>query len=237
MPYCRECGSFIDEGATYCKTCGEDVIVLTREEYEELQEQSEDSEEQDVYSYGSNTVTLEPQPLIRRLHKRNFWVMFPFFITWFFLVVYLLTNSQDLENLSKHSLPPEVPNPRLPDLISFLTGVSYILFPLAIIIRPIFYYYKFQRLHDYLEFHPEKQETIPINGTIACIYNTLFFLFTITGSILLAIFSLGTVGGIIGLITLIVGLIFCALLSIASNTWQKALNERIDILYSDENIG
>lgn len=228
MPYCRECGAFMGEGDTYCKNCGQDVHVLTEEEYT-IFTKREHSKNTETYSYGSSADYGISSSPTAKLMKKNFWLWFIGWFSWIGLVYYYWMNLSDLQILSTFERPEEVPSPIPPLALVSLTGISYVLIPLSVITYPIFNYFKFQRLHDYIHFHPIKQETIPRKGKEIAILNVLFYVFLVPAIIFLAMEWLFAGFPCLAL-AIIVGIIFVYW----SYKWQKAMNERIDILSSEE---
>lgn len=230
MPYCRECGAFMKRKETFCKNCGHEV--------KELITGSAKISPVIIESYGPEAgITVYSRTLV----KRNYWLWFFLSFTWFGLAVYRLYNYSDLLVLDRYERPNEVPSPALETVIQVMTGITYVLFFLTPFTFPIINYYKFQRLHDYIIYHPEKQRYIPITGRNAALRTIFLFINASIGTLLLVFLHSFSQPGthlavaIIGGIFILSAVICSYSLARASNNWQKALNERI-ILLQEENF-
>lgn len=235
MPYCRECGAFMEEKDLHCKNCGSELVAITKEEYEDLTSEKNLSNKE-VYTYGTSTSYDSSSSSYGSvvLRKKNFWFWFPFWFTWIGMSVYFINNLQDLEALNREPKPNnEVPSTSVPAVVSILVFLSYVLIPLIIISHPLFYYFKFQRLNNYLKYHPQKQDTKVIDGSITCMFSIFFFLFTPTGIAFITTYLANNSTFLIaGIIFLVIGVGSSIFLIIASYLWQTALNERIDLIKS-----
>ncbi|MFW9924140.1 MAG: hypothetical protein ACFFDW_12715 [Candidatus Thorarchaeota archaeon] len=236
MPYCRECGAFMDEKDSYCKTCGSELVVLTKEEFDNLKQLNNSSQPENII-YGTSTSYSGPAEY-RALQKKNFWVWFLFWFTWVGMNVYFLQNVQDLETLNKEPKPNnEVPDTAIPAAVSYMIFFSHVLIPLIIIAHPLFYYFKFQRLNNYLKYHPEKQVTRVFDGYITCMFSIFFFLFTPTGIVFITTYlAQNPIFYSAGIIFLIIGVSSSIFLVVASYLWQRALNERIEMINSQSGL-
>ena len=228
MPYCRECEAFMKRKETSCKKCGHEVQELIME--------SAKISPVIIESYGPEAgITVYSRTLV----KRNYLLWFFLSFTWFGLAVYRLYNYSDLLVLDRYERPNEVPSPALETAIQVMTGITYVFFFLTPFIFPIINYHKFQRLHDYIIYHPEKQRYIPITGRNAALRTIFLFINATIGTLLLVFLSSFNQQGthiavaITGGVFILSAIICSYSLARASNNWQKALNERITLLQED----
>ena len=225
MPYCRECGAFLRRKETLCKNCGHEV--------RELIINSAKISPVIIESYGPEAgISVYSRTLV----KRNYWLWYLLSFTWFGLAVYRLYNYSDLLVLNRYERPKEVPSPALDTAIQIMTGVSYVFFFLSPITFPIINYHKFQRLREYIVNQPEKQRYIPITGRNAALRTVFLFLNATIGILFLVFFNsfaqstFQILAAIAGGVFVLSAFLSSFSLALASNNWQKALNERIVLL-------
>ncbi|MBD3191518.1 MAG: hypothetical protein GF308_12790 [Candidatus Heimdallarchaeota archaeon] len=181
------------------------------------------------------------------LKQRNFWFwLISFFLTFGIgYIIYLYINFEDLNQLDRYPKSQSIPSTETDKILIIilivLTGGIGIL---------LAHYVKFQKLHDYLKYHPRKQTQHCPSGLRA----TIFTLFTgcisalawVPFWIITPILSGFVNNNGMGTTILIVALIFGLLLGLGAITlaiyltvlnyqWQKAYNERVQLLLKENN--
>jgi hypothetical protein len=172
------------------------------------------------------------------LEQRNFWLWFVITICTFGIggIVYMYLNLDDLNKLDKYPRPKGVPSTEVS--LALVIVLCCCLPPIGAIIAQ---YYKFDKLHNYIKYHPQKQRTQVVSGG-------KFLLISIIGAIIISgassvmgtafsiIASTGTPGPwflISRLFTAFTSLLSLGLsiyILILNYQWQEAFNERARML-------
>lgn len=177
------------------------------------------------------------------LKKRKFWlwVIIILLTAGFGMILYLYLHLEDLKNLDQYPRPMGVPSPKAYEPGRFIAYYCFgYFFGLSQILTAIVFFEAFQKLHLYIDDHPIKQKTIPVPGKTFLLIIVVWSLFVYisAGYVYVAVETLtnGTFNigfwSIIGIFilsgTLVIG--FGIWILIMYNNWQKAYNERVDIL-------
>ncbi|MBD3192471.1 MAG: DUF4234 domain-containing protein [Candidatus Heimdallarchaeota archaeon] len=175
------------------------------------------------------------------LEQRNFWLWMVLSICTFGIcgLIYSIFNIIDLNNLAKYPRPKKVPSPEIDDtlliiiiLLMVFTGIGGI----------VLVFLKFQRLHEYIKYHPKKQSYQVPSGLKVLLVNILAPI--IGGIIILIVFVIdifvlaNTGPNQFALVLPIVGAVIFGIIMlilviyniIVNYRWQEAYNERARML-------
>ena len=258
LSFCPSCGASIDaDKDTYCPFCGAPTKTEKKEEKvatDYLQTEADFPAEPakpmepiaapgtitPVTSYPATTTTTPGSRTSPQLEIRSFWMWFLLGIITFGIasIAYLYYNIKDLEKLAQHPAPAGVKSPTI-DTSNLLLFVIIGLFTgLLSLLMLIGTYLKFQKLHEYIKSHPQKQHTLPVSGG-------KYLLISIGSSLCIGMLSYGVAipasfipdpaTAVIVMVVMSVVLVLVSLgvsiyILIQSANWQKAYNERARML-------
>ncbi|MHA1308873.1 MAG: zinc-ribbon domain-containing protein [Candidatus Heimdallarchaeota archaeon] len=219
MKYCRECGSENTEDSSFCTKCGTQ-FALVDENGKALQVTEQTIE--------------QAKPV---LYRRNFllWWVISFVASPIYLV-YLYYNFEDLNAIEENDPSGEGSSMKTKrDTIMIWLILSYFIPFIGHVVR----YWKFDKLHKYLSFNTETNQTMIMSGKKRLWIGLLASFFVTAGTTLLYMLYLPYVTYIsltwlqfglflgIGLFLVLVGMVIAFYLIYQEYIWQKAMNERI----------
>ncbi|MFX1537155.1 MAG: zinc-ribbon domain-containing protein [Promethearchaeota archaeon] len=242
--YCPFCGAEVSKEDVFCPQCGSKLEVPEKdtEKIGPIVSEDELTAKEQVdpsYGYPAQYPPTPQQAYLPPLETRNFWAWYLLSLVsgGIAMLIYMYLNFEDLNKLAAYPRPREVPSPEVDTqlvlilfIVSFITGGSG-----GSIVMIYLYYLKFQKLHDYLQYHPQKQETIPLEGTkivilqimscigIVCFFPLFFipvFLFLGNNVVFISLIILAVIAFIV-----LIGITIYFL--IESAKWQQAYNERV----------
>ena len=254
MSFCPSCGASIEKDKdTYCPFCGAPTITEKKEEkladdfpaepakpIESMQPIAAPGTITPVTSYPATTTTQSSQTA-PQLEIRSFWMWTLLGLVTFGIAsyVYMYYNIQDLDKLSQHPAPAGVKSTHIDTsnltiliIVGLITGLIGVLMLIGTFL-------KFQKLHEYINSHPQRQQTIPISGA-------RYLITSIIGSCVISIIPIAmaipmafemmdetmyliisaVLYGVMGIGCLIFGIYML----IQQANWQKAYNERARML-------
>lgn len=180
------------------------------------------------------------------LKQRNFWLWFILFFVTFGIgyLVYLYLNYEDLNRLDLYPKPQSIPSTETEKILIIvlviLTGGIGIL---------LAHYVKFQKFHDYLKYHPQKQtqqcpsglKVVIVSLFTGCVSGLIAVPFWVITSILSGIFGNNEIWTSSMIIALVFGIllglgaiILASYLTVLNYRWQKAYNERVQLLLQED---
>lgn len=234
MKYCPHCGAEIEGGGNFCPICGAEIS-------EEIPSEAPPSKEE--YPPGYQTETVTPRPPTQRLpqlERRNFWLWFLLsFVTGIFGIIYLYINISDLNKLDQYPKPKGVPSTHIDEDTMIILGVIGVVVGFLPFVMLYYNYLKFEKLHNYITYHPRKQEKVPISGGEYLKWTILIFVLFLIGTIVpvLGIVIPSVLGGgytavfiimiILGIGFFIGGIVIAIKLVLKTAEWQEAYNERV----------
>ncbi|MHA1557739.1 MAG: zinc-ribbon domain-containing protein [Candidatus Heimdallarchaeota archaeon] len=221
MYKCKNCGTEVLAGNSFCHNCG-------------IQIESDSGFKQPDQEYlnQKKQFVVTQQPLI----ARNFWY-------WYLLsmllsplmYLYLYYNFEDLKKLDEYTRPSDAPPMNIDTNKILILGAVAIFCGLSPFIMPYIYYLKFEKLYQYVEAHPSKQQTRPVSGKKFAAFYIVYFILTM---IVYTIMMLGiyvfkyssTTGYLIFIVCIsafsfVTAIAFVIYFVVHSNKWQNAYNE------------
>ncbi|MHA1243603.1 MAG: zinc-ribbon domain-containing protein, partial [Candidatus Heimdallarchaeota archaeon] len=175
MTFCPSCGASIETKDTYCPFCGAPTITEKKEEKSVDDFPAEPAKPidhmQPIAAPGATIAPVTSYPATATQHSqtapqleiRSFWMWFLLGFVTFGIAsfVYLYYNVQDLNNLARHPAPAGVKSSHIDTsnltlfiIIGLFTGLLSLLLLIGT-------YLKFQKLHEYINSHPQRQQTVP----------------------------------------------------------------------------
>jgi hypothetical protein len=266
VPYCPSCGAVTSEKDQFCPYCGADLTEDEQHSKKSQVSSSYDDESQSAnfayeeqpppppppeksmygdsykeeYSYGytSQQQTRPGVAYVEPLQTRNYWIWLLIIICTGGLgaILYLYLTLSDLNKLDTHPKPAGVPSTHI-DMNQMLIILLFGIFcGFSGIVIMYLNYIKYDKLHNYIEAHPIRQQNKCASGTkyllvsiVATLLSSVSFVFVYMALMITGGFS--TAGGSLALIILfsVIGLISLGLgifRLILEYQWQEAYNER-----------
>jgi uncharacterized integral membrane protein len=262
LSFCQNCNKYIGEEGNFCPFCGAKLIEKKAEQpapkgYDHFYTEPRDTQYPSAYPPSKSTTSEQAQvgkmrekytykETLPHLETRNYWI-------WFLLMflfspmglIYTYVNLEDLKKLDKYPRPSYVPSTYVDPTkwIIILIVTSFI--GLSAFVSIYINYLKFEKLHNYIKAHPQKQSTIPASGNKIIWLSILGFLPGLVALILVLIFALiplattsdpyaflysfsYPVGILIAISALAIVSIPLSIIRLFLNArWQEAYNERV----------
>ncbi|MBD3191270.1 MAG: hypothetical protein GF308_11530 [Candidatus Heimdallarchaeota archaeon] len=242
MKYCPHCGFQIEEGK-FCPSCGAEIF---EEPPSKVPPATEEAEEEYSSKYQTETVEHRPPPEhLPQLERRNYWLWFLLsIVTGVFGIIYLYMNITDLNKLDRYPKPRGVPSTNIKEDTMIILGVIGLVVGFLPFVMIYYNYLKFEKLHNYIMYHPRKQEKVPISGGEFLKQTILSYVLVLLGVILPGIgisIAMAFLTGnsfivvmivmiIVGVCFFIAGIVISIKLIFKNAEWQEAYNERVLML-------
>lgn len=221
MRKCENCGTEVLDDNVFCHNCGTQIHSNTGFK----------QPDQEYLNHNKQFIVTK-QPLI----ARNFWYWYLLSILLSPLMyLYLYYNFEDLKNLDEYERPSETPPMNIDMTKILILGAIAIFCGLAAFIMPYIYYLKLEKLYQYIESQPSKQQTRTVSGkkfaAISIVYFIAIMILYVVMMLGLTVFNFSSDAGFIAFSMSLYVSIFVIIIAFTiynifhSNKWQKAYNE------------